>query len=128
MGRILDNIFKNKMGTFFAPISMTIVAYAVFLMYGPAEDKIQLAIITPIISVVWFFGAFGVVYFQVKNPRCSERVLNLIEFLIFAIFGVYAAIGMVQFAASAFQNFNLGICLGLVTVSAVSWAHSKRTK
>lgn len=128
MRKILDSIFKNKRGTFFIPIVMAIVAYVVFLIFGSAEDKIQLAIITPIVSVIWFFGAFGVIYFQVKNSRCSERFLNIIELLMFVIFGVYAAIGMVQFAASAFQNFDFGICFGLVTVSAVSSAHSKRTK
>ena len=128
MRRILDSIFKNKMDKFFVPISMAIMAYVVFLIFGPAEDKIQLAIITPIVSVIWFFGVFGVIYFQVKNPRCPEWFLNLLEFLLFAIFGFYAVIGCVQFAASGLQTFNLGICPGFVTVSAVYWAHSKRTK
>ena len=63
------SVRKNKMDKFFVPISMAIMAYVVFLIFGPAEDKIQLAIITPIVSVIWFFGVFGVIYFQDPENR-----------------------------------------------------------
>ena len=59
---------------------------------------------------------------------CPEWFLNLFELLAIIVFGVYAIIGAISFVVSGFQNFNIGICLGFITYSAISWAHSKRTK
>ena len=102
--------------------------YLLFVLFGIAEDKTNLMIGTPLVSVVGFFGIFLVLFVQVKNSMCPEWFLNLFELLVTIIFGVYAIIGTMSFLISGFRNFNVGICLGFVAYSAISWAHSKRTK
>lgn len=127
MRKILDKMFLKKF-SFTIPIAIALLMYLLFLLFGMAEDKVNLMIITPIVSLVCFFGMFFVVFIQVKNSICPEWFLNLFELFATVIFGIYAIVGAIFFIASGFQNFNVGICLGFVAYSAVSWAHSKRTQ
>lgn len=126
MRNILDTLFHNKKLSIGIPILIATVLYLVFVVFGVAEDKINLIITTPIVSIVVFFGVFAVVLVQVKNALCPAWFLNLFEFLIVVVFGVYTIIGTVSFVISGFQNFTPMLCWGPVIFSAVSWAHSKR--
>ena len=128
MRKILDKLFGNKKLSLIIPFAIALLMYLLFVLFGTVQDKVNLMITTPIVSVVGFFGIFLVVFIQVKNPMCPEWFLNLYELLATIIFGIYAIVGAVSFVASGFQNFNIGICLGFVTYSAISWAHSKRNK
>ena len=128
MRKILDKLFGNKKLSLIIPFAIALLMYLLFILFGTVQDKVNLMITTPIVSVVGFFGIFLVVFIQVKNPMCPEWFLNLYELLATIIFGIYAIVGAVSFVASGFQYFNIGICLGFVTYSAISWAHSKRTK
>ena len=128
MRKILDKLFGNKKLSLIIPFAIALLMYLLFVLFGTVQDKVNLMITTPIVSVVGFFGIFLVVFIQVENPMCPEWFLNLYELLATIIFGIYAIVGAVSFVASGFQNFNIGICLGFVTYSAISWAHSKRTK
>ena len=71
-------------------------------------------------------------YFDVRKTLCSKKGLCFDFAHLFAafcrtiIFSVYAIIGALSFVISGFQNFNVGICLGFVSYSSISWAHSKR--
>ncbi|MBQ8731601.1 MAG: hypothetical protein IJY82_02070 [Oscillospiraceae bacterium] len=127
MRKILDKMFLKKF-SLTIPIAIALLMYLLFLLFGMAEDKVNLMIITPIVSLVCFFGMFFVVLIQVKISICPEWFLNLFELFATVIFGIYAIVGAIFFIASGFQNFNVGICLGFVAYSAVSWAHSKRTQ
>lgn len=126
MRKILDTLFHNKKLSIGIPILIATVLYLLFIVFGMAADKINLIIITPIVSIIGFFGVFAVVLVQVKNTLCPEWFLNLFEFLLVVIVGVYTIIGTVSFVMSGFQNFTPMLCLGPVIFSAVSWAHSKR--
>ena len=126
MRKILDKLFANKRLSIVIPAGIALLMYLLFILFGKAEDKGNLIITTPIVSVVWFFGIFLVVFAQVKNTMCPEWFLNLFEFLIVILFGIYGIIGASSFIVTGFQNFNIGICAGFVTYSAISWAHSKR--
>ena len=127
MRKLLDKMFGNKKLSFIVPIAIALLMYMLFILFGRAEDKTDLMIVTPIVSVIGFFGIFLVVFVQVKNPICPEWFLNLGE-LLFAIgLGSFAVIRIVSFVISGFQNFDIVICLGLITYSAISWVHSKRT-
>ena len=128
MRKILDKMFGNRKLSFIVPIAIALLMYLLFALFGKADDKTDLMIVTPIVSIIGFFGIFLVVIIQVKNPMCPEWFLNFGE-LLFAIgFGSFAVIRIVSFVISGFQNFDIVICLGIVIYSAVSWAHSKRTK
>ena len=126
MRKILDTLFHNKKLSIGIPILIATGLYLLFIVFGMAEDKTNLIISTPIVSVVGFFGVFALVLVQIKNTLCPEWFLNLFEFLIVVVFGVYTIIGTVSFVISGFQNFTPALCLGPITFSAVSWAHSKR--
>ena len=128
MSKILDKMFKSKKLSLIIPPAIALLIYLLFILFGTAEDKTNLMITTPIMSVFWFFGVFLVVFVQVKYTMFPEWFLNLFELLATIIFGIYAIVGVISFVVSGFQNFNIGICLGFVTYGAISWAHSKRTK
>ena len=126
MRKILDTLFHNKKLSIGIPILIATVLYLLFVAFGMAEDKTNFIIITPIVSVVGFFGVFALVLVQVKNTLCPEWFLNLFECLVVVIVGVDSLTGTVAFIISGFQNFTPMLCLGPVMFSAVSWAHSKR--
>ena len=126
MRKILDTLLHNKKLSIGIPILIATVLYLLFIVFGMAGDKVNLIIITPIVSIVVFFGVFAVVLVQIKNTLCPAWFLNLFEFLLVVIVGVYTIIGTVSFVISGFQNFTPALCLGPITFSAVSWAHSKR--
>ena len=127
MRKLLDKMFGNKKLSFIVPIAIALLMYLLFILFGRAEDKIDLMIETPIVSIIGFFGIYLVVFLQVKNPMCPEWFLNLVELLFAICLGSFAVIRIVSFVISGFQNFDIVICLGLITYSAISWAHSKRT-
>ena len=95
---------------------------------GAAEDKNELLIAIPVVTIFWLFGSFLVVFVQVKNPRCPEWFLNFCELLFTVVFVGYSIIDVFTFIISGFQNFSPMICAGIVTYSSISWAHNKRTK
>lgn len=122
MRKILDTLFHNKKLSIGIPILIATLLYLLFIVFGMAEDKINLMITTPIVSIVVFFGVFALVLVQVKNALCPEWFLNLFEFLLV----VFAVVQTISFVMSGFQNFTPMLCLGPVIFSAASWAHSKR--
>ena len=128
MRKILDKLFENKKLAFWAPIAFVAFIYLLFLLFGTAEDKTSLLTITPIVTVVWLFGSFLVVFVQVKNTRCPEWFLNLFELMAVVMFTVYGFVDTISFIVSGFQNFSPTIGAGIVTYSSISWAHSKREK
>ena len=126
MRKILDTLFHNKKLSIGIPILISAILYLLFVTFGMAEDKINLMITTPIVSIFVFFGVFALVLVQVKNTLCPAWFLNLFECLAVVIVGVYSLTETVAFIISGFQNFTPMLCLWPVIFSAVSWAHSKR--
>jgi len=128
MQTILDKLFQNKKLSIFIPIIIAVLIYLFFIFFGIAQDKSDLIIATPVASVFWFFGLFLLVFIQVKNPMCPKWFLNLFELLAVVIFGIFSIIGTLSFFISGFKNYNVGLCLGMITYSSISFAHSKRTE
>ena len=128
MRKILDKMFGNKKLAFWIPIAFATLVYLLFLLFGTAEDKNELLISTPIVTLLWLFGIFFIVFVQVKNPRCPEWFLNFAELMSVVIFALSGFIEVISFVISGFQNFSPLICLGIITYSSISWAHNKRTK
>ena len=78
MRKLLDKMFENKKLPILIPILTSVLLYLLFIIFGMAEDKMNITIATPIASVFWFFGAFLIVFVQVKNKNCPEVFLNLL--------------------------------------------------
>ena len=128
MKKILDKMFGNKKLSIFIPILISALLYLLFIIFGVAEDKMNIIIATPIASVFWFFGAFLVVYVQVKNIRCPEGFLNFFELMATFVFGIYSIADAISVVISGFQSFTPITSAGLLTYASIAWAHSKRTK
>ena len=128
MRKLLDKMFANKKLSLVIPMTIAFLMYLLFVFFGNAEDRISLLIVTPILSVLCFFGVSLGIFVQVKNPLCPKWFANLFELLAAIAFGMDAIVGVVSFAVSGFQNYHIGTCLALIGYSAISWVHSKRTK
>lgn len=128
MRNILDAIFSNKKASIFFPIGTVILTYLAFVIFGTAENKIELMLKASVVAVACFVGVFYIFYIQIKNPICPEWFLNLLTLLAALVFATYGTITCVAFAAGGFENFHIGTCLGYVAYSAIALAHSKRTK
>lgn len=126
MKKILDKMFKSTKLSLIISIAVSLLVYLLFVLFGMSKAKINLIIVTPIVSVIGFFGVFLILFVQVKNALCPEWFLNLFELLIAVICGIYGIVGIVLFIVSGFQSFNVGLCLYPVIYGAVSFAHSKR--
>ena len=128
MRKILDKMFENRKLSILIPILVSVLLYLLFIIFGVAEDKMNIIIATPIASVFWFFGAFLVVYVQVKNKSCPEGFLNFVEFVATLFFGICSIVDAISVVISGFQNFTPITAAGLLTYASIAWAHSKRTK
>ena len=128
MRRFLDKLFENKKLSFLIPTLASVLLYLLFVIFGTAEDKINLMISTPIGCIFWFLGLFLVIYVQVRNPRCPERFLNFCELLATVFFCGFSVVQAILFVVSGFQGFTPVMCAGLMTYASVSWAHNKRAK
>ena len=128
MRKLLDKIFQNKKLSIFIPLTIAVLIYLLFALFGTAEDKSNLLIAIPIGCVFWFFGVFLVVYVQVKNKSCPEGFLNFAEFVATLFFGIYSIVDAIFVVISGFQNFTPITAAGLLTYASIAWAHSKRTK
>lgn len=127
MRKILDKMFQYKKLSIFVPMTVAALVYLFFMIFGTAENKVNLLIETPIICVCCFFGVFMVVFAMVKNSMWPEWLLNFYEFFAVIISGVISLIGIISFITSGFQDFGFELFFGMVIFSGVSLAHSKRT-
>lgn len=128
MRKILDKMFGNKRLGILLPLILAAAAYLLFILLGSSENKLNAIISVPFIAAFWFFGVFFVIYIQVKNTACPEWFLNLLELVVTLGAGISAVITVINFVVGGFKDLDFGLCTGLVTYSAVCWAHSKRNK
>lgn len=126
MRKLLDALFSHKKLSFIIPLLSAVVMYLLFIVFVNRPDKLRLAVITPIVTLIRFFGVFLVVFAQVKNRLCTEWFLNLVELLILVIFGLFSIVSCIWFLINPFQNYSEMLCSSMVAWSAVCWAHSKR--
>ena len=112
MRKILDKMFEDKKWSMLLPLLAAAVVYLLFLFFTKAEDKARMALMTPFLSFLWFWGIFLIINIQVKNTVCPEWLLNLVEFLAAVLFGIGSILGIVSFVVSGFQNYNFSLCLG----------------
>ena len=128
MKKMLDKMFCNKKLSILIPILIAVVIYLLFILFGNSDNKLNTIIALPIISAIWFFGVFFIMLIQVKNTLCPEWFLNFFELIVIIIFGICAIFSTVHFISSGFCDLEFGLCMGLLTFSAVSWVHNKRKK
>ena len=128
MRKILDKMFGNKKIAILIPILISELLYLLYIIFGVAENKMNIIIGTPITSAFWFFGVFFVFYIQVKNRNCPAFFLNIVEFVAALFFGFYSIIDAIYVVVSGFQSFTPITAAGVLTYASIAWVHSKRTK
>ena len=127
MRKILDKMFCNKKLSILLPIIVAMVTYVLLILLGNSNNnKLDTLLALPIISVFWFFGVYFIVLIQVKNTSCPEWFLNLLELFLVTVLGINAIVSTVELVLGGFKDLDFSLCIGLITFSAVSWAHSKR--
>ncbi len=126
MRKLLDKIYKNKLSLIIPP-TIALLLYLLFILFGMAEDKNEIILTTPILCLICYFGMFFIIFIQTKNSMCPEWFLNVYELLVTIISCIFALSGIISFIISGFQNFDLITYLTLISISAISWAHSKRS-
>ena len=126
MRKILDTLLNKKIMVIM-PLVITVLIYILFLIFGNDPNKVNLLITMTIISLMFFWGVYLVIYIQIKNPSCPEWFLNLFEFLALVIFGFGGAFSAVNFFIHINDGFTpMTCCLGMVALSSISYVHGKR--
>jgi hypothetical protein len=105
-----------------------LLIYILFVIFGTGEDKSNFMFIIPIISIFWYFGVFLVVYIQIKNPLCPEKFLDFFVFIATIFFSIGAVFLTVSALINGMHNFNTVTIPACLTLSSLSWAHSKRNR
>ena len=123
--RILDKLHSSKWARII-PILTAAVMYILFLLFGGPEQKLFLAIAAPAMSAIWYAGVYFILYFQVKNPMCSSKALDLFMLIPTLLFGLSAVSLLITFLSDLQYGFTIGLMLTLVTWSAISLVFSKR--
>ena len=126
MRKFIDRIFKYRKTTMFIPIIISLVLYVLFFAFGSSEEKNNYLIIIPIISIFWYFGVFLVIFIQIKNPLCPEKLLDFFEFIATIFFSIGSSVLVILSLINGLQNFNPATIPACLTISSLSWAHSKR--
>ena len=126
MRKFIDRIFNYRKTTMFIPIIISLVLYVLFLVFGSSEGKNNFLIIIPIISIFWYFGVFLVIFIQIKNPLCPEKFLDFFEFIATIFFSIGSSVLVILSLINGLQNFNPATIPACLTISSLSWAHSKR--
>jgi hypothetical protein len=128
MREILDKIFKNKKLTILIPIIVSLFLYFLFVLFGTGEEKNNMLILLPLMGLFWYFGVFLVVYIQIKNPLCPEKFLDFFVFIATIFFSIGAVFLTVSALINGMHNFNPVTIPACLTLSSLSWAHSKRNR
>lgn len=124
--QILNLLYGSKWARI-VPVLTAAAAYLLFLIFGVTEDKVFLLIASPVMSLIAFAGMYGLLWFQTKNPSCTEEFLNMGMLLFTAVFGGSAISLLATFLRSMQQGYTMMLPMTLVIWSAISLAHSKRS-
>lgn len=120
MRKLLDRLFFRRKLSIILPLATAALFYLLFIVFGEEENKAFLVLATPLLSLLWFWGTFLVLYIQVKNPSCPEWFLNTFEVMTLLAFGSAAVFTGVGFLMNLKEGFSPAICLGMITWSSLS--------
>lgn len=125
MRRIVNLLHDSKWARI-VPVIVAAAMYLLFLIFGSAEMKAELGLLTPFIAFVAYWGIFFVVWVQVRNPMCPAGYLNFCLLLFTFFFTSGSLMIIVPFLADMSNGFSPMCCVGPLAWSALSLAHSKR--
>ena len=126
MRKVLDKLFADKKISIVVPVVIALIMYALFLLFGDIPSKAGLLIVTPIASVMSYLGFFCVLYLQVKNPFCSDKIMDFFELATLVFFTPISVFFCLYFLFHIVTAFNPIVCIGPLIWSVVAFVDSKR--
>ena len=126
--RFLDALFSYR--KIWLPIlwGIALLCYGLFLFFGAKEQKLFLAIASPVIAAITY-GFLRLLFFiLMKNPICPSGYLNLMVIFFFAGFGFMFLQAILLFATDFAHGFSPSLWASSAILTALAHAHAKRTK
>ena len=118
--RILNAIHGSKLSQLI-PLELAICAYALYLFTGAPEQKLVLAIATPVVCLIVYFLLSGVILRLLISPRYVAKANpDLIFLLMTVVFALAALALLIQFLTDLQYGFTAGLPLSLTVWSAVA--------
>ena len=107
---------------------VALLCYGVYLLFGASEQKLTLAIASPIIAAM-VYGFLRLLFFiLMKNPLCPSGFLNLMEIFFFVGFGFFFLQAIVLFATDLIYGFSPSLLASCAVLTGIAHAHAKRIK
>lgn len=124
--RILNTIHGSKLAQLI-PLGIALCAYVLFLLTGAPEQKLVLAVATPVMCLIVYILFSKVVLRILQDPRyVGKTAPDLIFLLMTVVFALAALALLVQFLTALQYGFTIALPLSLIIWSAVSQACHKR--
>lgn len=120
--RILDAIHRSPLAQWI-PLGIALCAYVLYLLAGAPEQKLVLAIGTPIVCLIVYFLFSKVILPVLKTLGSADNaVWDVILLILTGVFALAALSLLMQFLTDLQYGFTAGLPLSLVVWSAVSRA------
>lgn len=126
MRKVLDFLFKRKVLSAVVPLLCAALLFLIFVLFGKNPDKSELISVVPVVCMMLWGGMFFILYFQVKNPFCSDTFLDFGELLFLIGISLSSIPNIIMFLINVEEGFTISSCLGFVVWSAISVVHNKR--
>ena len=126
--RILNTIHRNPLAQWL-PLGIALCTYALYLLMGSTEQKLVLAVSTPVVCLIVYALFSSVVLRILRNPHYIGKTdPDIIFLLMTAVFALAALALLMQFLTDMQYGFTVGLPLSLVIWSAVSRTCAKRAE
>ena len=126
MRKILDFLFKRKVLSAVVPLLCAALLFLIFVLFGKNPDKSELISVVPVFCMMVWGGMFFILYFQVKNPFCSDTFLDFGELFFLVVMSLTTLPNIIMFLVNIKEGFTLASCFGFFVWSAVSVVHNLR--
>lgn len=124
--RILNAIHSSTLSQLI-PLGVALCAYVLYLLAGADEQKLVLAIATPVVCLIVYFLFSGMVLRILQNPRYVGKADPDLLFLLMTVVFTLAALALLmQFLTNVQYGFTAALPVSLVIWSAVSRVCHKR--
>ena len=118
--RILDAIHRSPLAQWI-PLGIALCAYALYLLAGAPEQKLVLAISTPIVClIVYFLFRMAILPLLLTLGDTDKTPLDVILLVITGVFALAALALLIQFLTDLQYGFTAALPVSLAIWSAVS--------
>lgn len=107
---------------------IVLVCYFLNWFISKSEDKVTLAIASPVVAIILYGFLWILFHVLGKNPICPSKFVDLIEALFLGLFVYMVLQSLILFLIDPYYGFSPFFPAGLAGLTALTQIHSKRTK